>query len=44
VTDDTTLQPLLDSKHWESECAKNPSYSRCNAGENRQDLFLLWKH
>jgi hypothetical protein len=52
--DDSTPQPLSDSKpcesecsndpnHQRSECAEGPNYSRCNTDEIWQDFFQLWK-
>jgi hypothetical protein len=43
VTDDSSRQPISDSKHWESECGKDPGHLMCNTSEIRQDLFQLWK-
>jgi hypothetical protein len=30
AVDESMPQSFSDSKHWESECSRNPNHSKCN--------------
>jgi hypothetical protein len=42
AADDSTSQPLSDSKHWESKCSKDLERLDINARPKAQEMLQLW--